>query len=59
MKINITNENGVIIKTQNKYVKEDIEVTVDSSILGSKISVDGTKLVVKNATVTNNTLILK
>ena len=35
MNIKITNKNGATLKTANKYVKEDIAITIDESLLGS------------------------
>lgn len=35
MEINITNKNGIILKTANTYVEEDINVTIDGSLLPS------------------------
>lgn len=35
MEINITNKNGIVLKTANTYVEEDINVTIDGSLLPS------------------------
>ena len=35
MEINITNKNGIVLKTANTYVEEDISVTIDGGLLPS------------------------
>lgn len=52
MKFKITNKNGATLKTANKYVKEDIAITIDESLFESGGSSEGTA--VPNSGYVNN-----
>lgn len=40
MNIKIVNKNGVTLRTEGKYCSEDINVTIDPSLLGSQFTTE-------------------